>query len=637
MRSENASGQCDRRAATAIHVISDALVESNGKRYTITHVLDLEAILCKEEGTETQERLYIKDLTPVTPTQDEDITDTELTSISDADWAEAKRRYGIIRPLLGVRRTTEGVAEQARAAGIHLSTIYRWIDTYQRRERLSDLLPGKPPGGLGKSRLPHETEAILKATIEDYYLTSQKRSAQKTCDEVRRRCRNASVPLPHPNTVRYRIAQLSEEMKLKRRVNAKAAREKFSPVTSHFPGADYPLAVVQIDHTPLDIILVDDVHRLPVGRPWITLAIDVFSRIVAGFYVSFDPPGALSTGLCIAHSILPKEKWLARFDITTSWPCWGVMKTIHADNAKEFHGNMLNRACEEHGIDLDFRPVATPHYGGHIERLLGTVLKEIHSLPGTTFSNPHERGEYDSEAKAAMTLFELEKWLANFIVGVYHQRIHSSLQMSPVKKYEQGIFGTEDKLGVGVPARIVDEDRLRLDFMPYIERTIQGYGVVIDEIHYYSDVLRRFINAADPNDSRRKRQFIFKCDPRDISQIYFYDPELKQYSRIPYRDTSHPPISIWELREVRRQLKKEGRENVDESVLFEAYERMRAQEEQAVRETKRVRRTNQRRATHSQIEKPINVGEDKIQRPDNAQPLTTAPDIIPFDEMEELN
>jgi putative transposase len=634
MRSENTSGQCDRYATSAVHISPDAVVESNGKRYTITHVLDLEAVLCKEEGTETQVRLYIKDLTPVISAQDENSVDADLTSISDADWAEAKRRYDIIRPLLSMRRTTEGVAEQARAAGVHLSTIYRWIDTYQRDGRLSSLIPTKRPGGRGKSRLPPETEAILKATIDDYYLTAQRRSPQKTADEVMRRCRNAGVSLPHENTVRYRIAQLSEEMKLKRRVNAKAAREKFAPITGHFPGANYPLAVVQIDHTPLDIILVDDVHRLPVGRPWITLAIDVFSRMVAGFYVSFDPPGALSTGLCIAHAILPKEKWLARYDITTSWPCWGMMKTIHADNAKEFRGNMLNRACEEHGIHLDFRPVATPHYGGHIERLLGTVLKEIHSLPGTTFSNPRERGEYDSEAKAAMTLFEFEKWLANFIVGVYHQRIHSSLQMSPVKKYEQGIFGTEGSPGVRVPTRIVDEDRLRLDFMPYVERTIQGYGVVIEEIHYYSDVLRRFINAADPDDPRRKKQFTFRRDPRDISQVYFYDDELKQYSRIPYRHTSHPPISIWELREVRRQLEKEGRENIDESVIFEAYERMRTQEEQAVRETKRVRRENQRRIMHLQTSKPLG---STVPAADDESRLTVSPiEVTPFDDLEEL-
>jgi putative transposase len=40
----------------------------------------------------------------------------------------------------------------------------------------------------------------------------------------------------------------------------------------------------------------------------------------------------------------------------------------------------------------------------------------------------------------------------------------------------------------------VDERRLRMDFMPYLERTVQPYGILIDQIAYYSDVLRRWVN-----------------------------------------------------------------------------------------------------------------------------------------------
>ena len=53
----------------------------------------------------------------------------------------------------------------------------------------------------------------------------------------------------------------------------------------------------------------------------------------------------------------------------------------------------MKMACKEYGIDLEWRPVATPHYGAHIERLLGTLNDEIHSAPDTTFSNPRQRGE----------------------------------------------------------------------------------------------------------------------------------------------------------------------------------------------------------------------------------------------------
>ena len=120
-----------------------------------------------------------------------------------------------------------------------------------------------------------------------------------------------------------------------------------------------------------------------------TLAIDVYSRMVAGFYVSLDPPGALSAGLCLVHAILPKEACLAQFGLASRWPVWGLMASVHCDNAKEFRGAMLKRACENYGIDMRFRPVATPHYGGHIERMLGTVATEIHALPGSTFVSFH--------------------------------------------------------------------------------------------------------------------------------------------------------------------------------------------------------------------------------------------------------
>ena len=119
--------------------------------------------------------------------------------------------------------------------------------------------------------------------------------------------------------------------------------------------------------------------------------------MVAGFY---DPPGAIATGLCIAHATLPKEAWLAKLGVGGQWPCWGLAARIHLDNAKEFHGEMLRRACEQYGIVLEYRPVAQPHTGGHIERLLGTLMGALHELPGATFSSPQQRGTYDSDATA---------------------------------------------------------------------------------------------------------------------------------------------------------------------------------------------------------------------------------------------
>jgi transposase InsO family protein len=40
------------------------------------------------------------------------------------------------------------------------------------------------------------------------------------------------------------------------------------------------LANGMIDHTLVDVVIVDEGDRLPIGRPWLTLAIDVASRAV---------------------------------------------------------------------------------------------------------------------------------------------------------------------------------------------------------------------------------------------------------------------------------------------------------------------------------------------------------------------
>jgi putative transposase len=226
----------------------------------------------------------------------------------------------------------------AKEAGVHRTTVYRKLALYEQNGRVSDLTPIKPNGGKGQSRLAPEAEALIAAVVKAVYLNKQKHSIRKTSEAIRQSFAKAGLKPPHYNTVRNRILAVSEVERDKNRFSRKVANEKHAAFPSHFPGADWPLAVVQIDHTKFDIMLVDDIHRLCIGRPWVTLAIDVFSRMVIGIYISLDPPNSMSVGLCIAHAILPKEQWLARLGVTSSWPNWGVMQRIHADNAREFRG-----------------------------------------------------------------------------------------------------------------------------------------------------------------------------------------------------------------------------------------------------------------------------------------------------------
>lgn len=507
---------------------------------------------------------------------------SDLAAIPEELWAVARERFAALKPLIETGKfDADAVGKRASECGVHRSTLYRWLQQYLKQHTLACLLPQRPGPHAGGRSLSQAVENVIETALQNRYLTRQRLSPVHVARDVQLRCREDALPVPSERTIRRRIRDLPEELQLRRRFGYTAA-QSLAPLRGGFPDVDEPLGVIQIDHTPLDLILVDDIHRLPVGRPWLTLAIDIHTRMVAGFALAFEKPSALSVGLCLLHAISPKDDWLSKHGLATVWPIHGLMREIHCDNAREFRGEMLKKACEQYGIELSFRRVRSPWYGGHIERLLGTFAREIHALEGTTFSNPQERGSYASQKKAAFTLSEFEKWFATLVVEVYHQRNHSALGMSPLRRYEQA-----SRKG---PRPMPDMHRLRLDFLPCAERSVQRYGISLDGIRYYSDVLRRWIGEESGGNSVRKTRFIVRRDPRDISVVFFFDPELNCYFEIPYRDTSRPPLTLWELREVRRRLTENGERQINEDLIFQAYKRMQTIEQDAVNATRKARR-----------------------------------------------
>lgn len=545
-----------------------------------------------------------------------------LESLTEADWNRAKKRYEIITPILSNRGNLSIINKVADDNNISVPTIYRWLKLFDQSGLVSSLTGRKKTGGEGKSRLSKTQEEIISNKINSVYLNQSRKSITKLIREIQLECNRLNIICPHPNTIRSRVNSLSDEEKVRKRLGIKEARYKYEPLKGHYKDANYPLSVIQIDHTRVDIILVDGFDRKPYKRPWLTVALDVYSRMVVGIYLSFESPGALGTGMCIANSILPKELWLEKYGINTDWPCWGIMDTIHVDNAKEFHGNMLKKACHNYGITLQYRPVATPHWGGHIERIMGTFAKEIHNLPGTTFSSEAERKQYESEKNSSFTLDEFEKWLLVFITKIYHQRKHSSLEMSPLEKYKEGVLGSNNVLGRGISPRIHDYRRTKLDFMPFFERSVQEYGIVIEHIYYYDDILRQYIHTSNDNENKK---YIFKRDPRDISVIYFLDPKTNIYYDIPYRNSSYPPMSIWEYRDIIKKIK-DSNNQISEDKIFEAYRELSYLENKNVKQTA-IKRRN--------IKKDPDLLNIDISRTELDSPNESLEIILPFEDLDD--
>jgi len=490
--------------------------------------------------------------------------------LSEREHGLAMRRKAALDPLLQTERNTEAQVEAvARVLRCSSRTVWTLLRRYRASRRLVDLAPKRNSRTTGKSLIDPKVEAVIGEVIETYHLSRMRPTIVQTVSEVRRRCANAGLKLPDPGTIRRRIKRVPDVDIAASRESKKVARYRHGPLHGRTPTTIRPLERVQIDHTTVDVIVVDDLHRKPLKRPYITIAIDEYSRAVLGFYLSLDAPSATSVGLCLVHAVLPKDEWAARIGLQFDWPMHGRPDRLYVDNGSDFHSEAVEKGCAAWGMEIEYRPPGMPHFGGVVERMIRTAMAAVKTLPGATGGSIKERGERDPAQDAAMTIGELEHYLATFFAGQYHRRPHAHHGVSPNSKWKNGIFGDGSTGGCGLPPPINDPGRLLIDFLPLARRHISQRGIVWGGIHYMDDILRSYIA------NEQKEAFLVRRDPRDISSIWFLAPDDQQHYRIRSRDITRPSVSLWELEDARRQMRAEGRRNYDEAALFRAIEAQR--------------------------------------------------------------
>src|SRR5438270_11061452 len=196
------------------------------------------------------------------------ISEKILDDIPEEEWAKARSRFEIIKPLLDdPYRTEEKVWAAAQKAQLHVTTLYEWMRLYMDSGYLSSLIPQKRGRKAGSKLISKEQEAIIESSIANLYLNKQRPKINTVIEDVLLSCRTANITPPHPNTIRKRIAALPAKEVLRRRGMREKARNRYEPVQGSFPNAEFPLAVVQIDHTELDVIVVEEQTRTSTGPP----------------------------------------------------------------------------------------------------------------------------------------------------------------------------------------------------------------------------------------------------------------------------------------------------------------------------------------------------------------------------------
>jgi len=607
----------------------NSIVAHDGDHWRILLIDSFERVLAERISDKRKEFLYITKLSPPdwkknNPEQAAELPDTAngtqgnsayLTAIkrrlvrklppeaeqgdkekssSDITLEEFKEAQRILKAT--TREKRQLVAAMAEKFGYSTSSVYRRLKIIQLHEDPDALLRSER-NDKGKHRTSVEVLELVDKYLAEYRFVETPKSLPYITELVNGKCRE----LGYGEISLSSIKRIEERTSLKNRLTLQGRKEQvrnqFRPKVGHLPGNDFPLAIIQVDHTPCQICFVDEIDRLPIGDAWLTIVIDTYSRMILGYNVTFDAPSALSTGLALAQAFLPKEKILLDLGIQGEWPCWGFPDIVHVDNAAELNGRMMHGARRRYRFNLRNRPVGSPNFGGHVESAFRTFMFEIKSVPGTKFSNPTERAEYDSEGKAILTLAEFDKYFAEFIVNDYHLTEHSGdgmNRMSPLQRWYKGIFTGDKMPPIGLPERPIDPLALRLTLMPFEMRTIRNGIVEILGERYHSGSLTLIGDKIDLTKSLADRKFEVRYDPRNISRVWVYNEETDSYIEAAFADIRKSPISKWENDARKRRLGRPADEFKDER--YQSKIRRIDMLEQSAKKTKQTRRETEKAA-----------------------------------------
>lgn len=501
----------------------------------------------------------------------------DRTDIDDVEWERVVAYAEVLRRVPS-RPSQAELVDVAAELGISRATLFRWLKRFRQDDRASALINRKAGRRPGIDAFDPDVKVIVDEAIRTFYATSERPSLTRLWKHVSLYCRKDALIPPSIRRLKAYLATLDAEDLARRREGKARAEAQFLALPGQL-AARHPLQIVQIDHTRVDVTVVDPIERLPIGRPILTIAIDVCTRMVLGFHLSLEAPSVTSVALCLTHVIIDKAGWLRDRGIFLDWPTCGIPECIHVDNGAEFHSRAFRRGCDEHNIALTYRPPGTPRFGGHIERLIGTMMGAVHLLPGTHFSNVVEKGEYDSEARAVMTLRELEIWLSLEIIG-YHAGLHRGIGRPPVAAWLEGV-------GAHPVRQSRDPVAFLIDFLPFDTRVLRRTGIDIHTIRYWSDGFAPWIGRC--ND-----KVVVKYDPRDLSRIFVRLGDA--WLMAPTRNPGRPAITLWEQKAASRALRARGRREIDEATIFETIAAQRALVDQATRDTMHSRRSRARRA-----------------------------------------
>ena len=423
-----------------------------------------------------------------------------LRHSSAEDVKSAMNRYYCIHPELCPPGETSKGCERA---------VRKWKAMARRGHAVYGnefigLLPTIRHRGNRMRRLDARTLEILHQVIDDEVKSEAAPGLFACWAMVVDACKSAGLMAPSRKTFMAEIKRLiSPEALKKAREGEKAGYNLELPFISlnrETPKhGTRPFEIAHIDHTALDLQFVNESTGTPMGKAWLTVMIDAFTRMILAWVITFDDPSYRSCMLVIRDCVRRHGR---------------MPRIVVVDQGAEFKGTYFEQLLAYLGVHKRMRPASHPRFGNIMERFFGLQNTQFtHVLHGNNKALQSPRSmspTHDPRNLAIWNLRAFREAFEGFLSKVYHAVEHPALGISPSVAMEVGFLQS----GARAHTLIAYDRNFLIATMPTTvketSKVQQDGSFKANKIDYFADGLLDYVGQSMP----------VRYDPFDVSRAF---------------------------------------------------------------------------------------------------------------------
>lgn len=409
-----------------------------------------------------------------------------------------------------------------------VSTVIRWLRCFNRSEgNVLSLLSGNARRAKA-SRLNEVTREIAWEVLRQNYFIFRGKGVMASytrymarLSQVERRRGGSPIEPMSLSSFRRLVQSIPRYEADRVRLGATAANNKWR----HAIGGIYatrPLERVEMDHTLLDLYVIDDRRGIPLGRPTLTLIIDAFSKYILSVFISFEGESLGRVCQSLKLALRPKDDLVSAVGAEREWLTPGLPETILVDNALAFHSYQFRQIAWALRCDLEFAAVRKPWFKPNVERALGTMMNTL-PIEGMPEKIRGLAKRTDPKITACVMFSDLCQCLVRWAVDVYpvsipersllrpYDTLFESMQTMPPPQFAGGLE--------------------QLDLLTGLSRhlTVAQHGVEMFHISYRSPELRDLAQSQPTPKFKTEIKF----DPNDLGSVWVKNPSAGTWIRVP--------------------------------------------------------------------------------------------------------